>query len=308
MNESAAARAIRLLDLVPFLLANQGITVDALAKAFSVTRDEIIKDLNLLFVCGLPGYTPLELIDISFEDDFVVVKDPQNLTVPRNFNYSEAIIARIALGALYQLVIEDPSLAKRVKAVKEKLDRTFSNTIPEEAIYVELDRDNIILNVIKKAIANSSSVHIKYANLAKDAISSRAISPESIVVEKDRTLINAFCHQVNARRTFNLNQIIEATLSDQAREIPSDDAQDSQTSEVVLAIRDRESNFYLTHKDLLQPTGANHYRLRVYQTSWIKRIVMSDPAIELLEPEALRVQITSTARGALEGYLRRANG
>jgi len=78
MVEGAAARALRLLDLVPYLVSHPGISVARLAEEFQVSKEEILKDLNLLFMCGLPGYTPLELIDISFDDDVVVVRDPQN--------------------------------------------------------------------------------------------------------------------------------------------------------------------------------------------------------------------------------------
>ena len=57
MSENAAERALRLLDLVPFVVNNQGIAISELASRFSVTREEIVKDLNLLFLCGLPGYS-----------------------------------------------------------------------------------------------------------------------------------------------------------------------------------------------------------------------------------------------------------
>ena len=89
MSENAAERALRLLDLVPFILDNQGISINRLASEFNVSKEEILKDLNLLFVCGLPGYTPLELIDISFEDEVVYLRDPQNLSQPRNLTISE---------------------------------------------------------------------------------------------------------------------------------------------------------------------------------------------------------------------------
>ena len=100
MVENAALRAIRLLDLVPYIVSHPGISIAELAREFSISRDEVLKDLNLLFLCGLPGYTPLELIDISFDEESVVIRDPQNLAAPRNLNESEALIARIALAAL----------------------------------------------------------------------------------------------------------------------------------------------------------------------------------------------------------------
>ncbi|MEY3107899.1 MAG: hypothetical protein RL730_250, partial [Actinomycetota bacterium] len=53
----ATGRAIRLLDLVPFLRANPGMNIKEIATEFKVSVSEIVSDLDLLMVCGLPGYT-----------------------------------------------------------------------------------------------------------------------------------------------------------------------------------------------------------------------------------------------------------
>ena len=77
MNESAVDRVTRVLDLVPFILENPGIEVSVLAAKFSISEKQILADLELIFMCGLPGYTPYELIDLAFEDGVVTVIDPQ---------------------------------------------------------------------------------------------------------------------------------------------------------------------------------------------------------------------------------------
>jgi proteasome accessory factor C len=66
MADNAAQRALRTMDLVPYILENPGISTIDLAAKFSVTQKQIEKDLQLIFLCGLPGYTPYELIDLSF--------------------------------------------------------------------------------------------------------------------------------------------------------------------------------------------------------------------------------------------------
>ncbi|MFM7873555.1 MAG: hypothetical protein ACKO8Y_02915, partial [Actinomycetota bacterium] len=78
MAETAAARALRLIDLVPYLVSNPGVSVKETATKFGISVAELLKDLDLLFVCGLPGYTPLELIDLSVEDGVISIRDPQN--------------------------------------------------------------------------------------------------------------------------------------------------------------------------------------------------------------------------------------
>lgn len=61
-------RLTRLLDLVPYLLANPGAELSVTARSFGITENQLIADLQLLFVCGLPGHGPEDLIEASWED------------------------------------------------------------------------------------------------------------------------------------------------------------------------------------------------------------------------------------------------
>ena len=72
MNASQE-RLPRLLALVPYLIARPGIALDDAAADFGVTARQLRKDLELLWMCGLPGYGPGDLIDLSFEGDTISV-------------------------------------------------------------------------------------------------------------------------------------------------------------------------------------------------------------------------------------------
>ena len=61
------ARIARLLDLVPYINTHQGIALKELAKHFEVTPAQMNADLMTLWMCGLPGYTHLELMNLDFE-------------------------------------------------------------------------------------------------------------------------------------------------------------------------------------------------------------------------------------------------
>ena len=55
---TSAERLSRMLSLVPWLIAHDGITIDEAARHFGVTPEQLEKDLWLLIVCGLPGSGP----------------------------------------------------------------------------------------------------------------------------------------------------------------------------------------------------------------------------------------------------------
>ncbi|MGH3969985.1 MAG: protein pafC, partial [Mycobacterium sp.] len=61
-----STRLVRLLNMVPYLQANPRITRAEAAAELGVSLDQLDEDLKQLWVCGLPGYYPGDLIDFDF--------------------------------------------------------------------------------------------------------------------------------------------------------------------------------------------------------------------------------------------------
>ena len=303
MAENAALRAIRLLDLVPYIVAHPGISITELAKEFSITRDEVLKDLNLLFLCGLPGYTPLELIDISFDEESVVIRDPQNLAAPRNLNESEALIARIALAALEESTPRTAAAYLQIVALREKIAKAFSNSIPASAITFTLDKERATLEAIEGAIKQELDLEITYNNVTKDSSSRRSITPISIIAEDKRTLVSAYCHSAKALRTFNLAQISE--VSTKARIVRADleRLEDSRGSSAEVIIKSEDSSFLSENASSLKELSKSCYQIDIFQPEWIVRSVLAGvDSIELAKPLELRAEIAERANRALLAY------
>ncbi|GDX13727.1 protein pafC [Actinomycetes bacterium] len=303
MVENAALRAIRLLDLVPYIVAHPGISITELAKEFSISRDEVLKDLNLLFLCGLPGYTPLELIDISFDEESVVIRDPQNLAAPRNLNESEALIARIALAALEESTPRTAAAYPQIVALREKIAKAFSSSIPASAITFTLDKERATLEAIEGAIKQELDLEITYSNVTKDSSSRRSITPISIIAEVKRTLVSAYCHSAKALRTFNLSQISE--VSTKARIVRADleRLEDSRGSSAEVIIKSEDSSFLSENASSLKELSKSCYQIDIFQPEWIVRSVLAGAdSIELAKPLELRAEIAERATRALLAY------
>ena len=75
MSETATDRLARMLALVPYISRRPGVAIGELAAEFGVSAEQIGADLNLLMVCGLPGYYPDDLIDVVLDDDGGTVRD-----------------------------------------------------------------------------------------------------------------------------------------------------------------------------------------------------------------------------------------
>ena len=303
MVENAALRAIRLLDLVPYIVAHPGISITELAKEFSISRDEVLKDLNLLFLCGLPGYTPLELIDISFDEESVVIRDPQNLAAPRNLNESEALIARIALAALEESTPKTSAAYLQIIALREKITKAFSSSIPASAITFTLDKERAMLEAIEGAIKQELDLEMTYNNVTKDSSSRRSITPISIIAEDKRTLVSAYCHSAKALRTFNLAQISEVSTKERSTRTDLERLEDSRGSSAEVIIKSEDSRFLSENASSLKELSKSCYQIDIFQPEWIVRSVLAGAdSLELAKPLELRAEIAERANRALLAY------
>jgi len=303
MVENAALRAIRLLDLVPYIVAHPGISITELAKELSISRDEVLKDLNLLFLCGLPGYTPLELIDISFDEESVVIRDPQNLAAPRNLNESEALIARIALAALEESTPKTSAAYLQIIALREKIAEAFSSSIPASAITFTLDKERATLEAIENAIKQELDLEMTYNNVTKDSSSRRSITPISIIAEDKRTLVSAYCHSAKALRTFNLAQISEVSTKERSTRTDLERLEDSRGSSAEVIIKSGDSRFVSENASSLKEISKSCYQIDIFQPEWIVRSVLAGAdSLELAKPLELRAEIAERANRALLAY------
>src|SRR5439155_21100960 len=88
----AAARLRRLLLVVPYLVRHPGATIQELTRLFSVSKRDLLSDLNLLFVSGLPPYGPGDLIEVDIDDDGRVWVDMADYFArPLRLSRSEAL-------------------------------------------------------------------------------------------------------------------------------------------------------------------------------------------------------------------------
>lgn len=303
MVEPAATRAIRLLDLVPYLVSHSGISVTSLAKEFGVGKEEMLKDLNLLFMCGLPGYTPLELIDISFDDEVVVVRDPQNLSSPRNLTESESIALRIALSALLEMTPRTTPNYLKIVNLSKKISSYFANHVPSGAIEFTADRERASIETIERALNENLDIEIEYVNRAKDEITRRVVTPRYVSLSSHRPALSGYCHSARAERSFLIFNIaaikmVQRTEIEGVLPVSSEDA-----LTVEISVESSEVDFIASNRDLLSQVGKNRYQLEVFQDEWIIRTVLSEPAgLQLLKPTTVRDAVKKRAEDALHLY------
>lgn len=195
----------RLLDLVPFLLSHQGIPVEQLAEHFRVTKEIILDDLNTLWMCGLPGYTPLELIDLEFDSGFVTIRNADPLAEIRALVGSELVALVLGLDLL---ATGSNDLPNEIRARIEDLSERIRSKIGS-GISVADPGQSEVRALIQKAIVQRAGVRIQYFSPQKDEVKERTITPFDFFHEGAFEYVRAFCELSNGVRTFRMDRIKE---------------------------------------------------------------------------------------------------
>ena len=304
MSESALDRTARALDLVPYLLEHQGISIPELAVAFGVSEKQINDDLVLIHMCGLPGYTPLELIDMFYEDGYVTVSDPQSFKKPRSMNKIEMTSLLVSLDLLKSLRTDD--VAKEIEALKLKLQENMRFENP--FVVVQNMENTAMVEAIERAIAKSTLLRIDYASGTKDKTSVRDILPIEIYVANGSTYLNAWCQSSKGDRTFRLDrilsyEIIEGSVVNQTRE-SSVQAVDSLPIELLVSKSAR--NFIEDNRAIIghiQEGEQLRIELNPIDREWLVRTILGfGGQIEVSKPKELALEVVSRARAIKESY------
>ena len=302
MSDTAAVRALRTMDLIPYILEHPGISINQLSKIFNVAEKEIEKDLQLAFMCGLPGYTPYELIDLTYEEGVVSIIDPQVLNKPRNFSNNERVVIALGLEILKEINLSNPENLKKLDKLREKfLDKKDEDSV----IVVEQDLSFPFLNIINQAIFERRIVIFDYQSVSKDVLSSRNVLPHKLYLQNGNLYLSGNDVQAQSDRIFKADQILSCTIGDLA---DTDRFHLTQQEEIVELIVNHDNfNFIERNSSIIInqeiSNGQLHVKIRASNFDWLKRAILSNaPSIKVISPESLASEVEQMASDLISAY------
>jgi proteasome accessory factor C len=200
----SADRVARLLNLVPYLLARPGIPVTEAAADLGVTERQLREDLELLWMCGLPGYGPGDLIDMAFDGDTVTVTYDAGIDRPLRLTPDEALALVVAL----RMLAEMPGIDGR-DAIEKALAKieTAAGDLADAPVAVRLPGDPDRLNTIRAAVDRRRAMHITYYTATRDETTERVVDPMRVLIVDGRAYLEAWCRRAEAVRMFRVDRI-----------------------------------------------------------------------------------------------------
>ena len=292
-------RTARLLDLVPYISSHQGISLAELAKVFNVDQGQMTSDLTTLWMCGLPGYTPLELMDLNFESGFVTIHNAETLSKPRSITFDEGVALVLGLDLLRSAISpERVDLVERINLLSQRLAGLINLPSALSATSV-VNHD--VSGAITAALKSRMGLEISYHSLYRDELSTRSIFPIEIVKTDSHLYLSSYCHTASDFRQFRIDRIQSATVQAVQPEIPKSPIQQSSyTCTVKVLTPTREIAERFKQSELHVNTEFN---CETYSTQWMERSIMaSGRAVCLQSPPDIRKSIAVMAQTMLDRY------
>jgi proteasome accessory factor C len=293
-------KAARLLDLVPYITTHQGIPLQELAENFGLSRDEMLNDLNTLWMCGLPGYTPLELIDLEFESGFVTIRNAEILQRVRLLSKQELVVILLGLDILRTSLPSDRNdLVSSVDRLTGKIRQIVGEIATAKPIV-----DSHLRAVINRGISSRKDLQILYYSAIRDEENSRKITPIDIQVDQGFEVLNAYCHFAQGFRTFRLDNLRSVELVTDTTAIPQREADQEFSWDIRIVNRFRSAleRFRLT-QSVEKTNESIDVSVKSFSQDWLLRSALSAlESVEVIGAKTARENIAAKCAKTLTLY------
>lgn len=321
----AKDQVARLLTLVPFLHARGKVRLEDAADALGVPTEQVLADLKVLLMCGLPGGYPDDLIDVDLDaleepegDGMIRVTNADYLARPLRLTPTEATAIIVALRALRSSAGEETrSIVDRALGKLEAAAAHGSEALQVDPGEVAGDADLARLEAeLRRAVADQRQLRLRYFVPSRDEKSDRVVDPRGLVTAHGFTYLDAWDHGAEAPRLFRLDRIEDAQVLTET--IVSDPEPPREVGETGLFPRAADSTVVTLELDpparwiveyypvdAVRPRrgGRLEVDLVVANERWLQRLLLRlSPHARVVAPAEQQAAYAEAARAALALY------
>lgn len=310
-----------LLALVPYLMDHDRVTVTEAAEHFAVEPEQIRDAVNLIAVSGLPGETSAyqhdDLFDIDWDafenDDEIVLTNRVAIDDSPRFSAREA--SALIMGLQYLSALPEYADRASIASLIAKLSRGTSGAVAPVSVGGAESLESLTpsLALIRDSVDKGLQLEFDYLNARGERERRRvdALQVESIDAD---WYLRGWCHLREAVRTFRLDRISDAVVTDAAIEHRASDVRlpalfEGSPDDLEVVI-DVEATAMPLLADFI-PDGARstpdggriRTTLRVSHYHGLKRLIASMPGVvTVVAPEAARAAVAEWAAAGAARY------
>ena len=214
-SSRTVSRLSRILALIPYVLDREVADVNEIMDRFGYTEEQLTKDLNTIFVCGLPGYGPGDLMEAYIDEDDVVIDAADFFSKAPRLTPSEAL----GLLAAGMTVLGSGEGSPALESAVEKLSKVVMPDA-DTSLTVDVLDETQNVGVLRDAASDGRVVRMVYRSVGKEETTERDVEPWSVFTTLGRWYLLGHCRLVDGQRTFRVDRIKELTVLDETFDPP----------------------------------------------------------------------------------------
>lgn len=208
---NASERLRRVLAMVPWIVANPGVEIARVAERFGSSEAEVLADLNVVWMVGLPPYTPDALVEVAIEDDRVWIHYADFFSRPLRLTTGQGLALLAATDGLLSVPgteIDGPlarALAKLAGALGVE---------PDVHLDVDLgEAEAPMLAALQRAVDQGIDIEIDYYSYGRDEYTTRLVSPWRVTSTAGAWYLEGFCQTADGERLFRVDRIDDLRIT-----------------------------------------------------------------------------------------------
>lgn len=205
-RSTAADRMRRVLAIVPWIVANPGRTVTEVAARFEVTESELLADLGVVFMVGLPPYSPDALVDVQIDDEGrVSIALADFFSRPLRLTPDQGLALVASSDALLSMPGTEPDgpLARALVKLEGSLGIGSEDPVDVHLGTAEASQ----LEQLRTAASAGTEVEIVYYSYGRDTTTTRAVAPWRVFADSGNWYVHGWCHRAEGERIFRVDRI-----------------------------------------------------------------------------------------------------
>lgn len=208
---SATDRMARLIAAIPWIVDQDGASVDEISERFDYPRDLLLQDLqDVVFYVGVPPYTPDTLIEVTIDDDMVWISYADWFSRPMRLSGSE-ILSLLAAGEA-ALAFDNQDQAGALARGLTKLRLATGSDADTVDVQFGVASENVLPS-LRQACDRKVCVDIAYYSFAQDERTERRIEPRRFFVDQGNWYVAGYCHRASSDRIFRVDRVESAEVT-----------------------------------------------------------------------------------------------
>lgn len=219
---TASDRMRRVLAIVPWIVANPGRTVAEVAARFDLTESELLADLGVVYMVGLPPYSPDALVDVQIDDEGrVTINLADFFSRPLRLSPGQGLALLASSDGLLSVPGTDPDGA--LARALSKLGAAIG--VGDDDIDVHLGAaEGLMLDQLRAAAGSGSEVRLTYYSYNRDARTTREVAPWRVFADTGHWYVHGWCHLAEGERIFRVDRIETIEELNRPAKVRPDDA------------------------------------------------------------------------------------